>query len=65
MVMPDQDVVVAITADNGNMQAELDAICDHLLPAFQAKPLPEDPLTEQRLREAVAGLTAHPKRTTK
>ena len=31
VVMPDQDVVIAITADHANMQAELDAIWDHLL----------------------------------
>ena len=57
--MPDQDVVVAITADNGNMQAELDAIWDHLLPAFQSKLLPEDAAAQQKLREAGSNLTAH------
>lgn len=65
VVMPDQDVVVAITADNGNMQAELDAIWDHLLPAFQSKPLPEDAAAQQKLREAVSNLTAHLKSTGK
>ena len=41
-MMPDQDAVIAITANTGNMQGELDAVWDHLLPAFQAKPLPAD-----------------------
>ena len=41
VVLPDQDVVVAITADTGNMQGELDAIWDHLLPAFQSSRWPQ------------------------
>jgi len=61
VVLPDQDVVVAITADTGNMQGELDAIWDHLLPAFQPKPLAEDVASQQKLREAVANLEAHPR----
>ena len=62
VVMPDQDVVVAITADTGNMQGELDAIWDHLLPAFQSTPLPADAAGQAKLTEAVAHLVAHPKR---
>ncbi len=62
VVMPDQDVVIAITADTGNMQGELDAIWDHLLPAFQSKSLPADAVGEKELKEAVADLVAHPKR---
>ena len=61
VVLPDQDVVVAITADNGNMQAELDAIWDHLLPAFQTRALPEDVEGQRKLQQAVAILAAHPK----
>jgi len=62
VVMPDQDVVVAITADTGNMQGELDAIWQHLLPAFQSKPLPADSIGDEKLRETVAHLEAHPKK---
>ena len=65
MVMPDQDVVVAITADSDNMQAELDAIFDNLLPAFQSKPLPADAAGREKLKEAVVNLAAHPKRSEK
>ena len=61
VVLPDQDAVVAITADTGNLQGELDAIWDHLLAAFQSKPLAEDAASQQKLREAVANLAAHPK----
>ena len=60
VVMPDQDVVVAITADTGNMQGELDAIWDHLLPAFQSKPLSDNPAGQLKLRDTIAGLVAHP-----
>ena len=63
VVMPDQDVVVAITADTGNMQGELDAIWEHLLPAFQSKSLPADASGQEKLKEAVAHLVAHPKKS--
>lgn len=62
VVMPDQDVVVAITADTGNMQGELDAIWNHLLSAFQSKPLPADATGQEKLKEAIADLVAHPKK---
>ena len=63
VMMPDQDVVVAITAHTGNMQGELDNIWEHLLPAFQSKPLPEDSAGQSKLKEVVANLVAHPKKT--
>jgi CubicO group peptidase (beta-lactamase class C family) len=60
VVMPDQDAVVAITAAAGDMQGELNAIWDKLLPAFQAEALPEDAADQEKLKEAVAKLVAHP-----
>ena len=63
VVMPDQDVVVAITADTGNMQGELDAIWEHLLPAFQSKLLPPDAAGRAKLNETISHLVAHPKKT--
>ena len=62
VVMPDQDVVIAITANHGNMQAELDAIWDHLLPAFQAKALPEDAAAQEKLNQVIAGLVVPPEK---
>ena len=62
-MMSDQDVVVAITADTGNMQGELDAIWDHLLPAFQSKPLPADAAGQAKLKQTVANLVVHPKKS--
>jgi len=63
VMMPDQDVVVAITADTGNMQGELDAIWDYLLPAFAAKALPADGAGDAKLKEVVGNLVAHPKKS--
>jgi CubicO group peptidase (beta-lactamase class C family) len=60
VVMPDQDAVIAITADTGDMQGELNAVWDKLLPAFQAGPLPEDAAGLEKLKQAVAHLEAHP-----
>jgi CubicO group peptidase (beta-lactamase class C family) len=61
LVMPDQDVVIAITADSDNMEAELDAVWDHLLPAFHAATLPEDAAGQEKLKQAIANLAAHPR----
>jgi CubicO group peptidase (beta-lactamase class C family) len=60
VVMPDQDAVIAITADTGAMQGELNAVWEKLLPAFQAGALPEDGAGQEKLRQVVANLEAHP-----
>lgn len=62
VVIPDQDVAIAITADTGNMQGELDAIWDDLLPAFHGKALPDDGAGQEKLKHAIANLVAHPKK---
>jgi CubicO group peptidase (beta-lactamase class C family) len=60
MVMPDKDAVVAITADTGEMQGELNAIWDKLYPAFCAEALPEDTAAQEKLKASLAHLEAHP-----
>ncbi len=60
VVIPDMDVVVAITADTGNFQGEMNAIWDKLLPAFQTEPLPADAAGQEKLKQAIAKLEAHP-----
>ena len=60
VVIPDKDVVIAITADTGNMQGELNAIWDNLYPAFQAEALPADATAQEKLAHTVAKLEAHP-----
>ena len=48
-MIPDKDVVIAITAQTGDMQAELNVVWDKLYPAFQDQPLPEDAAGVQKL----------------
>ncbi len=61
VVMPEQDAVVAITADTRDMQAELNIVWDKLLPALHASPLPPDHEAESKLKEKLAALEAHKK----
>ncbi len=60
VVLPEKDAVVAITADTNSFQAEMNAIWDHLLPAFGPTALPADAAGQEKLRQAVARLVAHP-----
>jgi CubicO group peptidase (beta-lactamase class C family) len=60
VVIPEKDVVVAITANTGSFQDEMNAIWDKLYPAFQAGPLPEDAGAQDKLKEAISRLEAHP-----
>lgn len=62
VVMPDQDAVVVITAETGNMQGELNALWEKLYPAFGEAALPEDADTLAKVKEAEAGLMAHPQK---
>jgi CubicO group peptidase (beta-lactamase class C family) len=62
VVIPDKDVVIAITALSSNMQGELNAIWDKLYPAFGDKPLPDDPAEQEKVKQAIAKLEAHPLR---
>src|SRR5207248_9618741 len=56
VVMPEQDAVVAITADARDMQAELNIVWDKLLPALQPSPLPRDREAESKLKQALSNL---------
>ena len=60
VVIPDKDAVIAITADTGNFQGEMNAIWDKLYPAFQAEALPEDAAGQEKLKQTIANLEAHP-----
>ena len=60
VVIPEKDAVIAITADTGNFQGEMNAIWDKLLPAFQAEALPEDAAGQEKVKQMVAKLEAHP-----
>ncbi|MGB7345131.1 MAG: serine hydrolase [Pirellulaceae bacterium] len=58
IVLPEQDAVIAITANTGNMQAELNVVWDKLLPAFNDEALPENPAEQAKLKETVSTLKA-------
>ena len=60
IVMPEQDAVIAITSECGDMQAQLDLVWEHVLPAMKAKSLPADPAAETRLRERLSSLALTP-----
>ncbi len=65
VVIPNKDTVVAITADTGNFQGEMNAIWEKLYPAFQAEALPEDAAAQEKVKHACAKLEAHPAKKTK
>ncbi|MDB6131932.1 MAG: flp 1 [Verrucomicrobiales bacterium] len=56
VVIPEQDTVVAITANTGDMQKELNLVWEHLLPSFKPAPLPENPEELARLKEVISKL---------
>ena len=60
IVMPEQDAVIAITAETSDMPGELDLVWQHLLPAMKAKPLPRNRRSEAQLRQTLAGLALTP-----
>lgn len=56
IVLPEQDAVIAITADTKDMQAELNVIWEKLLPAFHSAPLPENAEELAKLKQTLANL---------
>jgi len=60
VVMPDQQAVLAITSGVGNMQAVLDLVWKHLLPAMSAAPLPAVLTAQGALTKKLAGLALLP-----
>ncbi|WP_197442374.1 serine hydrolase domain-containing protein [Lignipirellula cremea] len=58
LVLPEQDAVIAITANTRDMQAELNVVWDKLLPAFGDKPLAENPDEQVKLKATIAKLKA-------
>ena len=57
VVLPEQDAVLAITGGLQDMQAVLDKVWEHLLPAFGNVPLPPDPEAFAALQHKLANLT--------
>lgn len=60
LVLPDKEVVIAITANASNMQKELNLVWDHLLPGMKDAPLPEEKEKLSELEEQLASLAIVP-----
>jgi CubicO group peptidase (beta-lactamase class C family) len=56
IVLPEQDAVIAITAETGNMQDELNLIWTHLLPAIKTGKLPENASLSGMLNKRLTSL---------
>jgi CubicO group peptidase (beta-lactamase class C family) len=65
VVIPDEDSVIAVTAQTGSFQAEMNAIWDKLYPAFTANALPDDAAAQEKVKQAIAKLEAHPAKSAK
>jgi len=57
VVMPEQDAVLAITGGLGGMQAVLNLVWEHLLPAFGSAPLPANAAARAALAQRLDDLT--------
>lgn len=62
LVLPEQDAVVAITADTADLQGVLNVVWDKLLPAFGDKPLAENAAEQEKLKAALGELKAKEKK---
>jgi hypothetical protein len=61
IVMPEQDAVIAITSGVRDMQAVMNLVWEHLLPAMKAAaPLPADAPVQDRLSKRLASLSLPP-----
>jgi CubicO group peptidase (beta-lactamase class C family) len=58
IVLPEQDAVIAITANTRDMQGALNLVWDKLLPAFTGKPIKENPDAQARLKATISKLKA-------
>jgi hypothetical protein len=58
--MPDQDAVVALTAETGDMQAELNLVWKYLLPAMYPGTLPANTAALMVLQQHIAALNLPP-----
>ena len=57
IVLPEQDAVIAINSGVRDMQALLDKVWTHLLPAMQPEPLQANPEAHSELMEKLGSLT--------
>jgi CubicO group peptidase (beta-lactamase class C family) len=60
IVMPEQDAVLAVHCETGDMQGEQNLLWDILLPAMGSQPLPKNNALNQRLKQKLESLTLPP-----
>jgi CubicO group peptidase (beta-lactamase class C family) len=60
IVMPDQDAIIAVTGESGDMAGEFELFWKYLLPAMKDAPLPGDPAAEGQLQQRLASLALLP-----
>jgi CubicO group peptidase (beta-lactamase class C family) len=56
MILPEQDAVIAVTAETDDMQGEMNLIWDYLLPGFQDAALPASQTDDAPLRQQINAL---------
>jgi CubicO group peptidase (beta-lactamase class C family) len=56
IVMPDEAVVIVMTAKNSKLQDQLNVVWDELLPGISAQPLASNPVAESELKQFAATL---------
>jgi len=56
IVLPDQDAVIAVTAETGDMQNEINLIWEYLLPSIKPGNIPENIQAYTTLKEKLASL---------
>ena len=56
LVLPEKDVVIAITSETKNMQDELNYVWKYLLPGIKTKALPANASRKKLLQQRLAGL---------
>ena len=61
VVVPAQDLVIAMTAGTGPMHRVLDSLWSIVLPGLQPTPIPEDPAAYEALKQRLAGLRLIPR----
>lgn len=60
IMMPDEDAVIAITAETPDMQEEINLVWDYLLPSMSTGVLPSNKKEDARLRHLLSSLALAP-----
>jgi CubicO group peptidase (beta-lactamase class C family) len=60
IMLPDEDAVIAITAETPDMQEEINLVWQYLLPSMHAGTLPADPNADEHLKKQLSALALPP-----